>query len=297
MVIRFGQTLRGVICALLAALNTLSVATPLLAVALARLVPLPAWQRACARVLVRLGETWVAVNSILLRVLVRVRFDVRACDDLERNASYLVVSNHQSWSDILVLQHVLHRRVPFLRFFLKQQLFYVPVLGLAWWALDFPFMRRHSAEVLAKHPELRTQDLETTRRACERFRHAPVALINFLEGTRFTAAKHRAQGSPYRYLLKPKTGGIAFAIGAMGDQVRSLLDITVVYPEGARPFWDFLCGRVPAVRVDLREVPIPVELLAAQYAESAEGRAGFQAWVTQLWEAKDRRIGDLLASR
>ena len=70
--------------------------------------------------------------------------------DLRVDGHYLVLANHQSWVDIPVLQRVFNRRIPLLRFFLKRQLFWVPVLGLAWWALDFPFMRRSTrAEIKA----------------------------------------------------------------------------------------------------------------------------------------------------
>ena len=68
--------------------------------------------------------------------------------------------------------------------------------------------------------------------------------MNFVEGTRFTAAKHAQQQSPYQHLLRPKAAGIAFVLGAMGGQLRSILNVTVVYPGGARELWDFLCGRV-----------------------------------------------------
>ena len=287
------QSLRGVLGVVLVAANTLLHAVPLFAIALARVVPLSRWQQACGLVLVRIGEAWIDVNSAALRALVPVRIQARGLDALEHDRSYLVVANHQSWSDIVVLQYVLNRRVPFLRFFLKQQLFYVPVLGLAWWALDFPFMRRHSAAAVAARPELRAADLEETRRACARYREAPVALLNFVEGTRFTVAKHRQSGSPYTHLLPPKAGGLAFAIGALGDQVHDLIDVTLAYPGGARTFWDFLCGRVPAVVVDVRVREIPAELLAASYADDAAARDTFKGWLGRLWDEKDALLDEL----
>jgi 1-acyl-sn-glycerol-3-phosphate acyltransferase len=153
-----------------------------------------------------------------------------------RRGWYLVNCNHQSWADILVLQHLLTRRIPLLKFFLKQQLVWVPVMGLAWWALDFPFMRRHSDDVLKAHPELRAKDQESTRLACEKFALIPTSVMNFCEGTRFTLAKHQRQQSPYRHLLRPKAGGIALALNVMGDKFRAILDVTIVYPDGAPEF-------------------------------------------------------------
>jgi 1-acyl-sn-glycerol-3-phosphate acyltransferase len=206
----------------------------------------------------------------------------------------MVNCNHQSWVDILVLQHLLNRRIPLLKFFLKQQLIWVPVMGLAWWALDFPFMRRHSEEFLKKHPEMRGRDQETTRKACEKFSLVPTSVMNFLEGTRFTAAKHARQQSPYRHLLKPKAGGLALALNAMGDKFQAILDVTIVYPDGVPTFWHFLQGRMRRVVVRARVLPIPLALVHSDYTASAESRAAFQAWVQQLWRDKDAQIDALL---
>ncbi|MCB2043180.1 MAG: 1-acyl-sn-glycerol-3-phosphate acyltransferase, partial [Rhodoferax sp.] len=194
----------------------------------------------------------------------------------------------------LVLQHLLNRRIPLLKFFLKQQLIWVPVMGLAWWALDFPFMRRHSEDYLKKHPEMRGKDQETTRRACAKFALVPTSVMNFLEGTRFTPAKHARQQSPYRYLLKPKAGGMALALNAMGEKFRAIVDITIVYPDGTPTFWHFLQGRMRRVVVRARVLPIPTHLIGADYSGDADVRLQYQAWVQQLWRDKDALIGDIL---
>src|SRR3546814_21162210 len=86
--------------------------------------------------------------------------------------------------------------------------------------------------------------------SCEAFRDQPALILNFLEGTRFTEAKRQNQKSPYQHLLRPKSGGFAFTLSALGEQLHSLLDVTIVYPEGSRGFWDFLCGRVRHVIVE-----------------------------------------------
>ena len=133
-----------------------------------------------------LAEGWIGTNNAMFRLMGSLPLDTRGLEGLSTREWYLVVSNHRSWVDILVLQAVFNRRIPFLKFFLKQQLIWVPFLGLAWWALDFPFMRRHSPEYLEKHPEQRGKDLDVTRRACEKFRLIPTSVMNFVEGTRFT---------------------------------------------------------------------------------------------------------------
>jgi len=164
------------------------------------------------------------------------------------------------------------------------------VMGLAWWALEFPFMRRHSEQYLQQHPEMRGKDQETTRKACEKFAQVPTSVMNFLEGTRFTAAKHARQQSPYVYLLKPKAGGLALALNAMSDKFQAILDITIVYPDGTPTFWQFLQGRMHRVIVRARLLPIPQHLARADYSGNPEARAAFQAWVAQMWHEKDAQI-------
>jgi 1-acyl-sn-glycerol-3-phosphate acyltransferase len=257
-------------------------------------IPLKAVRRLCDRVLVGTAESWNALNTYLIRRLTHTRLVIESETKLERDGHYLVISNHQSWVDIPVLEALLNRRVPMLRFFLKSQLFWVPLLGLAWWALDFPFMKRYSREVIARRPELAGRDIEATRRACEKFRDIPVSLINFVEGTRFTPAKHAAQSSAYRHLLKPKAGGIAFVLDAMGDAMHVILDVTIVYPHGIPTIADLFADRIPEVRIHIRELPIPRELVGGDYQNDASFRERFQEWVNGLWSEKDERIETLL---
>jgi 1-acyl-sn-glycerol-3-phosphate acyltransferase len=173
----------------------------------------------------------------------------------------------------------------------------VPVLGLAWWALDFPFMKRYSAEYLAKHPEKRGQDVAATRKACERFRQTPTAILNFLEGTRFTAAKHQEQHSPFAHLLRPKAGGLASAVNAMGEQFDAILDVTIIYPDGPVELGGLLSGQLGRVIVDVKQRPLPPEWLGADYSADPAFRAAFQGWVQQIWVEKDELIARVLTER
>lgn len=243
------------------------------------------------RLLDGIATQWVRNNNLALALLNPVRWQVEGVENLRPDDWYLVISNHQSWLDIVVLQRALAGRVPFLKFFIKQQLIWVPLLGVAWWALDFPFMQRHSREFLERNPHLRGQDLEATRRSCERFAARPTAIMNFVEGTRFTPAKHARQGSPYARLLKPRAGGMAFVLGAMGRQIHQILDVTIVYPAGGTGFWRFLCGRISEVRVRVESLPVTEDLLG-DYDGDAAYRQRFQAWLNLRWEAKDRLLAD-----
>jgi len=72
--------------------------------------------------------------------------------------------------------------------------------------------------------------------------------------------------------------------------------VTIVYPEGAQGFWDFLCGRVHQVKVDVQQLKIPSEMFRGDYENDPVFRQHFQDWIATLWAEKDRRIGQLLAA-
>jgi len=286
--------LRGLIALTGYTLNTFFWCALLVPMALLKAaVPHRGWRRRCSRILNMIASRWIAFNNINLRIMNTIRWDVRGIEALRAGNWYLVMSNHQSWVDILVLQRIFHRRIPFLKFFIKQQLIWMPVLGIAWWALDFPFVKRYSRTVLERKPHLRGKDLEITRRACRKFRDIPVSIMNFAEGTRFAAAKHRQQQSPYTHLLRPRSGGIAFVLGAMGEQMTSILDVTIIYPQGPPSFWGMLCGRLREVVVRVREIPV-TEKLRGDYFNDAAYRVWFQEWLNRLWLEKDARIAAIL---
>lgn len=294
MFVSLPTVLRVPLACLLLLVSTVCHVLPLFALTAVRLVlPLPFVRRACAAGLVRIAESWLSINGWLFDAFTPTRWQVEGIEGLGRQENFLIVCNHQSWVDIPALQKVFNRRIPFMRFFLKSQLIWVPLLGPAWWALDFPFMKRHSRQELEARPELRGKDREATRRACEKFRHLPVSIMNFTEGTRFTPAKHDAQGSPYRFLLKPKAGGVAFVIDAMGEAIREVLDVTIVYPGGPGTMMDMLAGRIREVRMHVRRLPI-LPSLRGDYENDAAFRERFQAWVNALWAEKDARIAAML---
>ena len=280
---------------LLLLLNTLILIGPMMLIALLKLVlPGKALRTACSRGVMWVAETWAEIDKLIFATLTPTVWDIRGGEGLRRDRSYLVVSNHQSWVDIPALVQAFNRKTPYFKFFLKQELVWVPFLGLAFWALDYPFMKRYSKAYLARHPEMAGQDLEITKRACARFKDLNVTVVNYLEGTRFTAAKQAQQGSPYQHLLKPKAGGVAFTLATLGPQLDALLDVTLVYPGQRAPgFWKLISGQVPKVIMDIRTRELDPALWAGDYQGDAEFRQYVQAWVSQLWEDKDTRIAEL----
>ena len=288
--------LKGALAVLLILINTLVFLPLLLLVALAKLiVPVRPFRKACTIVLNAIAWYWIGFNNTLMNLLHRVEWEVRGAEELSKEHWYFVTCNHQSWADIPAIQYVLNSKIPLLKFFLKKQLIWVPLLGVAWWALDFPFMHRHTKEQIAKRPELKGKDIEATKAACEKFRYTPVTIFNFMEGTRFTPEKHQRQNSPYKHLLKPRAGGTAFVFGAMGEMIHTMLDVTIVYPGGRPGIWDYLCGRVRKIVIDIRTREVPERFLGMDYESNREVRVDFQRWVSEIWSEKDQRIETLLA--
>ncbi|WP_281646630.1 acyltransferase [Parendozoicomonas sp. Alg238-R29] len=286
--------LRGVIASLLLALNTILTSVVLFSLALIKaLVPVKPFQTLCSKGLDQLVSFWISINHSILHLCSPMKLEASGFESLSLDRSYLVTSNHQSWADIVLAQVLLNRRAPQLKFFLKKELIWVPILGLCWWALDFPFMQRHTKAYLKKHPEKKGQDLETTRKACEKFKDRPVCIYNFLEGTRFSETKHKRQNSPYNHLLKPKSGGVGFVIGAMGHNMPYLLNITIQYEGKVPDFWDFLCGRCPAAKVHMETIDIPKDFVGKNYMEDREFRAEMQCWVNNIWEEKDKKLEEM----
>ena len=287
--------LRVTLVSLLLAANTVLHVVPLLVVTLVKaLLPSARLRKASNPLLTGVAESWIGVNNRLWDRFFHTPIHLQEDVALRADGHYLVLANHQSWVDIVVLQKVFNRRIPLMRFFLKRQLIWVPLLGVAWWALDFPFMARHTREQIQRRPELAGRDIEATRRACEKFRATPVAIMNFVEGTRFTPAKHERQESPYRHLLKPRAGGVAFVLDAMGDGLHAILDVTIAYPGGRPSLVDLIANRVPEVRVQVRQRAIPVELAGGDYQSDADFRARFQQWINGVWLEKDADMERLL---
>lgn len=248
-------------------------------------------------ILTWLVERWMGTNIRILDLFLTTKWDVRGIEGVDRSGHYLVISNHVSWIDIFAVLRAFHGRAPFIRFFLKRVLIWFPIVGQAAWALEFPFMRRYSPEYLRQHPEKRGRDLEATRRFCERYRDIPVTILNYVEGTRFTRDKHDEQASPYRYLLRPRVGGIGFVLACLPGELQAMYDVTLVYPKRDVTFLDLLTNRLPWIVVDARRVDIPPEFHSAAITERGPERERFKQWVEGIWREKDERIGAILSAR
>jgi 1-acyl-sn-glycerol-3-phosphate acyltransferase len=286
--------LRAAAIAVLLVLNLIFWGTPILLGGVVKLLTFGEARRRVIMVLVWLAERWALFTNGIFDLLLDTRWHIEGDQDFDRDGHYLIVSNHVSWVDIFAVLRVFVGKGPFIRFFLKRALIWSPIVGQACWALEFPFMRRYSPEYLAQHPEKRGRDLETTRIACRRYRKIPVSIVNFIEGTRYSEEKHEDQQSPYRFLLRPRIGGISFVIASMAEQLDAMFDVSVIYPTRDISMWQFITNRLPWVEVRVRRIEIPREYLSAAITEPGELRDRFKAWVEEIWREKDRIMAAVL---
>lgn len=284
--------IKGCIAFLGYVINTVFWTIPILLVSFIKLIPISSLRTATSHVLDFCASAWISVNGVIERCLHPVKIELSGDTDFSTKEWYMVIANHQSWVDILILQRVFNRKIPFLKFFLKQELIFVPILGLAWWALDFPFMRRYSTAQLRKNPKLKGKDIEITRKACAKFKAKPVSVMNFVEGTRFSKAKHQKQNSQFQHLLKPKAGGMAFALSAMGEQIHKLVDVSIYYPDAVPSYWDYLTGKLPSVKVHIKVSDID-PAMRGDYMNDRDFKIGFQEQLNQLWLTKDQVLSQL----
>lgn len=286
--------LKGSIAFLLFVINTVFSCTLIYAVALLKAVsPLEKTRLYFSRVLTLIAENWVSINGGIIRLTQSYNWQVQTDGPLAADKSYMVLANHQSWVDIVILQWVFNRKIPFLRFFIKKQLLWVPFLGSAWWALDFPFMNRYSSAKLKKNPSLRGRDFKTVHKSCEKFKQMPTSILIFAEGTRFTAEKHRQSGSEFTNLLPPKSGGVTTVLEAMGEQFTDLLDVSILYPQGRARFSDLFSGNISEVQVDVKTYAIPSEVLSADSMKTGEKHNRVKKWLKQIWLAKDKKLSQM----
>ncbi len=289
--------LKGVICAVLVVLYAATALTPVMLLAVVKwVVPGDRAKQFCTKIAVNISSALVHAYAVTYKLLHNPQWDIEGLEGLSPEYSYLVVCNHQSWSDIPILVFLLIGRVPFFKFFLKRVLFWLPFIGIACWVLDFPFMRRYSKEELANNPELRGKDLEATRRLCQKLQGERATVVNFAEGTRFTEQKKLNQKSPYQYLLKPKSGGLSYVVSMLDDQLAAIVDVTIIYPRGNKGFWSFLSGQLKHVVIRVRQRPVPDHLVRGDYQASEAFRLAFQNWVAEIWQDKDRLISTHMES-
>ena len=280
----------------LMAFNILLCATPVLAVDCFRLLLPFRWAQVLAeRCNYGSYRMFAALNAMAIALTNRIEWDVRGNDFAPVHRSCIIICNHLSWADIVLLCHIYRGRIPTMKFFLKKSLLYIPVLGQACWGLGMPFLNRYSRAQLIRNPALRARDLESTRRACRRLSYAPLALINFVEGTRYTPQKAALANSPYRHLMVPKSPALAIAMGELGHEIEALFNTTLCYRDNARhPFIDLLMGRMKSVYARIERLENTEDLIG-NYLEDKHFKHDFGMRLRELWAQKDTQLDAYLS--
>ncbi len=253
------------------------------------LLPFKGWKKWWTNIIHHYQDLFNDGNNLIMRLTMKTQVETPDFPELSIHKSYLLISNHQSWTDILILFKVFNHKIPAVKFFIKKQLLWLPLVGLAAWFMDFPFMSRHTKEQIQKNPSLKRKDFESALKSCEKCRERPSTIINFSEGTRYTTEKHARQHSPFRHLLKPKAGGSALVLKALGNTIDKLIDVTIVYPSGLNSAWDFACGKIDKIIVYVNVISRD-EIPQGDYENDPKYRSEFQQYLNSLWQRKDQFI-------
>lgn len=269
-------------------INLILAGTVLILLSPFKLIKNPNIQKKTRAVVEAIGKQWGLNNLLLFNLFLDTKWEIDCPETVNTEGQYFIICNHQSWVDIFVNLEVFQKRAPIIRFFMKDELKWLPFVGTGCMVLDYPFMKRYSQEFLKKNPHLKGKDLETTQKLCSKFKGTPVAILNFAEGTRFTQFKKKKQSSPYEYLLRPKAGGLAYALAAFSGEIKKIIDVTILYPNGKPPtFVEFLCNQVSTIKVVVNVLEPPENVHLKDYSTDLSFKHEFQHWLAKIWHDKD----------
>ncbi len=256
-----------------------------------KLLPTAPIKLATRKALNRIGEWWIH-NNYLISKLNGVRIETVGLDnpEIRPDLSYLMICNHQAFTDIFVLQSIFNRKISLIKFFIKQELIFTPILGLAWWGLDFPFVKRYTRNQIKQNPKLAGKDLKSVEKTCRKYMNMPVVILNFLEGHRRTPER-MIQGSrngsmPFHFLLKPRSAGISVVGTVLRNRLHGVIDVTIVYPRDRSSFKDLLSGKTRKIKVIVKFIPIELVPLEKDVKKAALSR-NMHRWAMEQWKIKD----------
>jgi 1-acyl-sn-glycerol-3-phosphate acyltransferase len=165
-VIKYGYYALFSIIALL--INSAIVVLPVVFFSLIKFfVPVKSIKYQCTTAVQALASFWVSFAILITELFSPTEIEFEQDAELSRKSSYLIISNHRSWLDTLILMLAFHKKIPFPKFFMKSQMFFVPLIGMVCWALEFPAMKRYSKEYISKHPEKKGKDMDMAKKYCQ----------------------------------------------------------------------------------------------------------------------------------
>jgi 1-acyl-sn-glycerol-3-phosphate acyltransferase len=284
------QNLIGIISFLVLFFNTFLLAFLMIPLGIIKFfIPLKKFRASLTKFIIRIGEIWISINSIWVIGFHRPNIEIIGLEEFDKDSWYLATSNHQSAADIFLVQRLTNKKIPMLKFFIKYILAYVPIIGLCWWALDMPFLRRYTKEDLKKNPSFKGKDYEKMKKSLEHYSLHPVSIFSYAEGTRFTEKKHSEQNSPYKNLLRPKEGGLAIALSNVPN-IKYLIDMTFIYESDRKDFWYYLCGRMKNIKIYINKIEIPTSFINEDLVINDSLRSDFKIWLNTIWSKKDQLI-------
>ena len=188
----------------------------------------------------------VKLDAWWLQTVLGIRFVIDdqngVLQQLTKTDNPLIISNHRSWFDIFVLQTLISGHGPILKFLIKAELLWVPVLGWVCIVLNFPTLKRKGDKTS------RERDLKVAQSASLQINTTPGALLIFPEGTRFSERKREQGNSPYNFLLKPKPGGFK-AIHNSLPKSTTIIDFSIKYHVGDDNCWRCMSGLVEEIHI------------------------------------------------
>ena len=284
------QNLIGIISCLVLFFNTFLLAFLMIPLGIIKfLIPSKKFRVSLTKFIIRIGEIWISINSIWVIGFHRPNIEISGLEEFDKDSWYLATSNHQSAADIFLVQRLTNKKIPMLKFFIKYILAYVPIIGLCWWALDMPFLRRYTKEDLKKDPSLKGKDYKEMKKSLEHYSLHPVSIFSYAEVTRFTEKKHNDQNSPYENLLRPKEGGLAIALSNVPN-IKYLIDMTFIYESERKGFWYYLCGRMKNIKIYIKKIEIPANFIHEDLVINDSLRSDFKIWLNDIWSDKDKLI-------
>lgn len=235
------------------------------------LIPNQAVSRACFFVVEHLYRTAVKVDSFWMQRVMGIKLVING--NANNHKSPVVICNHQSWFDIPLVQEVITGNGPIIKFLIKRELVWVPIIGWICLALNFPRLQR------GKNTNTGRSDFSLIQKASKNHGSESGALLIFPEGTRFTEQKKITQNAPYQHLLKPKSGGLKM-IQKHAAPDTPLIDITIDYHQENVSIWNCLHG-------DPKRITITLDHYRLNDIED------IGEWLNERWRKKDELFSKL----
>lgn len=209
----------------------------------------------------QLYVNWVLMLGWFVRKLVP-SVEVETHGTLPENKPYILISNHYSWLDILILYATIFTRKRNFVFVMKRSLIYLPFIGVICWGVGHPLIERG-------------RTLHTRNKLSQAVNKAlkyQYGMMIFPEGSRLTK---KMDLQPNECLLKPKRSGFQIVASAFGEEIE-VVDCTLVYQDKRHTVSDFLMGKIGRVKLISESIQL----------QSSEGKE----WIRHRWVLKERLL-------